>query len=153
MLKMKPTKSSKNGEIRIVGLSNFPASANIAAAHVIVKPGGLRELHWHPNADEWQYYIQGKGRMTVFFNKATARTQDFAGGDVGYIPQTLGHYVENTGDTDLIFLEMFKAPRYQDLSFNEWISHLPSKLVTAHLDISGETLVAIPKRNFGVLPE
>jgi oxalate decarboxylase len=22
-----------------------------------IKPGGMRELHWHPNADEWQYYI------------------------------------------------------------------------------------------------
>jgi oxalate decarboxylase len=152
MLKMKPSRSSKSGEIRIVDSSNFTASANIAAAHVIVKPGGLRELHWHPNAAEWQYYIQGKGRMTVFFNAAAAMTQDFTAGDVGYIPQTLGHYVENTGDTDLIFLEMFKATRYQDLSFNDWITHLPPELVTAHLDISNETLAAIPKGNFGALP-
>jgi len=34
-------------------------------AMVTVHPGGLRELHWHPNADEWQYFISGKGRMTV----------------------------------------------------------------------------------------
>jgi oxalate decarboxylase len=54
MLKMKPSKSSKSGELLIVDSSNFSASANIAAAHVIVKPGGLRELHWHPNADEWK---------------------------------------------------------------------------------------------------
>jgi oxalate decarboxylase len=153
MLKMKPTKSSKSGEVRIVDSSHFPASANIAAAHVIVKPGGLREMHWHPNADEWQYYVQGKGRMTVFFNAAAARTQDFTAGDVGYVPQTLGHYIENIGETDLIFLEMFKAPRYQDLSFNDWITHLPPELVTAHLEISNETLAAIPKRDFGVLPE
>lgn len=152
MLKMKPTKSTKSGEVRIVDSSSFHASANIAAAHVTVKPGGMRELHWHPNADEWQYYIQGKGRMTVFFNASAARTQDFTAGDVGYIPQTLGHYIENTGDTDLVFLEMFKAPHYQDISFNDWITHLPPELVTAHLDISNETLAAIPKGNFGVLP-
>jgi oxalate decarboxylase/phosphoglucose isomerase-like protein (cupin superfamily) len=78
-------------------------------AHVTLKPGALRELHWHPNADEWQYYIQGSGRMTVFFNRATSRTTDFRAGDVGFVPQTLGHYVENTGDTDLVFLEMFKG--------------------------------------------
>jgi oxalate decarboxylase len=152
MMKMKPTKSTKSGEIRIVGSSTLHASADIAAAHVTVKPGGMREMHWHPNADEWQYYIQGKGRMTVFFNAATARTQDFTAGDVGYIPQTLGHYIENTGDTDLVFLEMFKAPHYRDISFNDWITHLPPELVTAHLDISNETLAAIPTGNFGVLP-
>jgi oxalate decarboxylase len=64
----------------------------------------------------------------------------------------LWHYVENTGDTDLIFSEMFRARRYKDLSFNDWITHLPPELVTAHLDISNETLAAIPKGNFGVLP-
>lgn len=28
---------------------NFPASKTIAATFVTLKPGGLRELHWHPN--------------------------------------------------------------------------------------------------------
>jgi oxalate decarboxylase len=39
----------------------------------------------------------------AFLNAADAMTQDFTAGDVGYIPQTLRHYVENTGDTDPIF--------------------------------------------------
>jgi len=55
-----------HGEARVVDGKNFPVSRKIAAALVTVKPGGLRELHWHPNASEWQYYIQGSGRMTVF---------------------------------------------------------------------------------------
>ena len=35
---------------------------------------------------------------------------DFEAGDVGYVQKTLPHYIENTGDTDLNFLEMFKSP-------------------------------------------
>jgi oxalate decarboxylase len=81
----------------VVDTRNFPVSNTIAAAHVVVKPGGLRELHWHQNADEWQYYIQGQARMTVFFNGSKARTADFNAGDVGVVPKTLGHYIENTG--------------------------------------------------------
>ena len=127
------------GALRIVDSSNFPAAANIAMAHVTLKPGALRELHWHPNADEWQYYIQGSGRMTVFFNRATSRTTDFRAGDVGFVPQTLGHYVENTGDTDLVFLEMFKAPRFQDISPNDWLTHIPPELVIEHPGISQQT--------------
>src|SRR5262249_357296 len=63
MMEMPPQKRSQMGAVRVVDSSNFPAAANIAMAHVTLKPGGLRELHWHPNADEWQYYIQGRGRM------------------------------------------------------------------------------------------
>lgn len=152
MLEMRPQKSTRSGEVRIVDSTNFPAAANIAMAHVTLKPGGLRELHWHPNANEWQFFIQGNGRMTLFHNKASARTADFTAGDVGFVPVTLGHYIENTGDGDLVFLEMFKAPRYQDISLNDWLTHIPPELVIEHLGISEQTLEAIPKNNIAVLP-
>ena len=63
----------------------------------------MRELHWHPNASEWQFYIAGNARMTVFFPVDNARTMDFNANDVGYIPSNAPHYIENTGDTDLVF--------------------------------------------------
>lgn len=95
---------------------------------------GLRELHWHPNADEWQYFISGKGRMTVVATGNKARTMDFQAGDVGYVGKSLLHYVENTGDTDLVFLEMFKSSNYQDLSPAEWLAHTPPELVMAQMN-------------------
>jgi oxalate decarboxylase len=147
------TKKTKGGEVKIVDSSKFKVSATIAAAIVTVHPGGIRELHWHPNADEWQYYIAGQGRMTVFATGGRARTMDFQAGDIGYIQKTLPHYVENTGNTDLKFLEMFKSSFYQDLSLNEWLAHTPAELVLAHLGIDRATLEAIPKSEIVVLPE
>jgi oxalate decarboxylase len=149
---MAPTTKASFGEVRVVDSRNFSVATTIAAAHVIVKPGGLRELHWHQNADEWQYYIQGKGRMTVFFNGSKARTADFTAGDVGYVPKTFGHYVENTGTTDLIFLEMFKTARFMDLSLSQWVRNVPPELVIQHLGISEDTLRAIPKRKPLITP-
>ena len=149
---MTPTFQRSSGEVRVVDSRNFPVSNTIAAAHVVVKPGGLRELHWHQNADEWQYYIQGKGRMTVFFNGSKARTADFAAGDVGLVPKTLGHYVENTGNTDLIFLEMFRTDKFEDLSLSEWVRNAPPELVMGHLGISADTLRKIPKEKAVLLP-
>src|SRR5205807_3464551 len=113
-MEMPPTLKTKGGDVRIVDSSNFKVSTT-AMALVTVHPGGLRALHWHPNADEWQYYISGKGRMTVVATGNKARTMDFQAGDVGYVQKTLLHYVENTGDRDLVFLEMFKSSFYQDL--------------------------------------
>jgi oxalate decarboxylase len=146
------TQRTRGGEVRVIDSSLFNASTTIAAAIVTVHPGGMRELHWHPNADEWQYYISGKGRMTVFATGSRARTADFEAGDVGYVQQTLPHYIENTGDTDLRFLEMFKSSFYQDLSLSEWLSHTPPELVMAHLKIDKATLDAMPKDKLVIVP-
>jgi oxalate decarboxylase len=150
-MEMPPAKQTKGGEVRIVDSGNFKVSTT-AMAMVTVHPGGMRELHWHPNADEWQYFIAGKGRMTVVATGNKARTMDFQEGDVGYVEKTLLHYIENTGDTDLIFLEMFKSDHYQDLSFSEWLAHTPSELVMAHLHIDKATFDAIPKNGAVVTP-
>jgi len=146
------TKRTKGGEVRIVDSKNFKASTTMAAAIVTVRPGGLRELHWHQNADEWQYFISGKGRMTVMAAAGKSRTMDFEAGDVGYVQQTVPHYVENTGDTDLVFLEMFKSGAYQDLSLSEWLAHTPPELVRAHLHIDQATFDAMPKDRTVVAP-
>lgn len=156
--KMQPTYQTASGIVKVVDTSNFPVPTTgmpantIAAAHVTVKPGGLRELHWHQNADEWQYYIQGSARETVFFNGAKARTADFNAGDIGLVPRTFGHYIENVGATDLIFLEMFKADRFMDLSVSQWMTHAPPELIEKHLGISQDLLSRIPKSKTPVMP-
>ena len=147
MQAMAPTKKTAGGEVRIVDSKNFPAAKNIASALVTVRPGGMREMHWHPNASEWQFYIAGKGRMTVFMPPGNARTMDFNANDVAFIPAVAGHYIENTGDTDLIFLEMFKADQYVDFSMNNWIRSLPPEIVTSHLNIDEATIRKIPAKN------
>src|SRR3984885_6696392 len=115
---MAPTKERAGGEVRIVDKKAFPAT-DIAASIVRLKPGGMRELHWHPNADEWQYYVSGKARMTVFQAGGKARTFDFQAGDVGYIKMSRPHYIENTGTEELVFLEVFPTGIYQDISAAE----------------------------------
>jgi oxalate decarboxylase len=148
---MKPTKTTKGGEVKIIDSKVFPVTP-ISAALVRLKPGGLRELHWHPNADEWQYYISGKGRMSVFIADSRARTMDFEEGDVGYLLQSTPHYIENTGDTDLVFLEMFKSPTYEDISLGEWMAHTPHQLMDQHLRVGKPMLDAIPKEEMVIVP-
>jgi len=148
---MKPTKVTRGGEVKIIDSKTFPVTP-ISAAIVTLKPGGLRELHWHPNADEWQYYITGKGRMTVFVGGATARTMDFEEGDVGYVPVSNPHYIENTGDADLVFIEMFRSSEYQDISLAEWMAHTPHLLVNQHLGVTTSMLDSIPKQETVVTP-
>ena len=149
---MKPTKVSKGGEVKIVDRKVWPAT-NIAAAIVRLKPGGLREMHWHPNEDEWQYYVSGRARMTVFAAGGRARTMDFEEGDVGYIGKSAPHYIENTGEADLLFIEVFPTPLYEDISLAEWLAHTPSRLVDQHLAVGEDMLRKISKREAVIVPE
>ncbi len=145
MLAQEPIKVA-GGQVRITDSTNFPGSTTIAAALVEIEPGGMRELHWHPNADEWQYYLSGQGRMAVFASSGKARTFDYQAGDVGYVPFAMGHYVQNTGDDTLRFLEMFRSNRFADVSLAQWLALTPPELVQAHLHLDQQTLAALSAR-------
>lgn len=151
MLAQEPIRT-KSGTVRITDSSIFPVSTTIAAALVEVQPGGMRELHWHPNVDEWQYYIQGQARMGVFGASGQARTFDFLAGDVGYVPFAMGHYIENTGDTTLRFLEMFKSSYYADVSLDQWMALTPPELVEAHLKLGPQVMDVLRKKKAPVVP-
>ncbi|KXT06405.1 hypothetical protein AC578_6065 [Pseudocercospora eumusae] len=125
------------GTIQIFDSRNFPISSTIAASVVTIKPGGLRELHWHPTVQEWVYFAQGQARATVFMGNAAARTFDFAAGDTAVFPDNSGHYVENTSETeDLIWIEIFKADRIADISLTQWLALTPAPYVAQSLNIS-----------------
>lgn len=151
MMAQEPIRT-KSGTVRITDSSVFPASKTIAAALVEVEPGGLRELHWHPNTDEWQYYISGQARMGVFAASGQARTFDFQAGDVGYAPFAMGHYVENTGPTTLRFLEIFKSNYYADLSLNQWMALTPPELLKVHLNLDQQVTSALSKAKIPIRP-
>ena len=144
--------SNSGGAIQIADSTNFPISKTVAAALVTIEPGGMREMHWHPNADEWQYYLRGKARMTVFNTGPKATTTDFRAGDVGVVRRNLGHYVENTGGDVLQFVELFRSDHYEEVSLTNWLSHVPPDLVMQHLNIDAETLARFPRERQGVVP-
>ncbi|KZZ84013.1 oxalate decarboxylase family bicupin [Bacillus sp. SJS] len=150
LLKQKPL-ITPGGSVRIVDSSNFPISKTIAAAIVEVEPGAMRELHWHPNNAEWQYYLTGKGRMTVFTGNGTARTFDYQAGDVGYVPFAAGHYIQNTGSETLWYLEIFKSDRFADLSLNQWMALTPEQIVQSNLNATRELMNSLRKEKWPVV--
>ncbi|MCY8055192.1 oxalate decarboxylase [Bacillus inaquosorum] len=150
LLEQEPIES-EGGKVYIADSTNFTVSKTIASALVTVEPGAMRELHWHPNTHEWQYYISGKARMTVFASDGHARTFNYQAGDVGYVPFAMGHYVENIGDEPLVFLEIFKDDHYADVSLNQWLAMLPEKFVQAHLDLGKDFTDVLSKEKHPVV--
>ena len=112
---MTPTYENDYGSVKIIDSRNFAASSKIAAAIVRVKPGGLREMHWHPNVSEWQYWIQGHGRMAVFNAEENTGTVDFNANDDGFVPEMADHYVENTGRKISSSSKCVRPPSFRNL--------------------------------------
>ena len=144
MMAQEPQRT-KFGTVRVTDTRNFPISDQVAAALVEIEPGAMRELHWHPMADEWQYWIAGTARMGVFMSGGKARTFDMHAGDVGFVPKSSGHWIENTGDTAARYLELFPADRYSDVSAQQWLALTPPELVEAHLHLPAGTVQAMRK--------
>ncbi|CCM04232.1 uncharacterized protein FIBRA_06399 [Fibroporia radiculosa] len=133
------------GSVKIADSTVFPVSTSISVADVTVEPGGMRELHWHPTQDEWTYYLGGAARVTVFASSSTARTYNYEAGDIGFVPATYGHYVENIGNDTLHFLEIFNTAVYADVSLNQWLALTPPAMVEAHLGLSQNTMDLLTK--------
>jgi oxalate decarboxylase/phosphoglucose isomerase-like protein (cupin superfamily) len=133
MLVQEPLKTS-GGNVRITDSTNFPLSKTVAAAHLDIQPGALREMHWHPNADEWSFFIRGRARVTIFAAEGNARTFDYMAGDVGIVPKNMGHFIENLSDDEpLEILEIFRADKFQDFSLFQWLGETPKRMVADHL--------------------
>lgn len=138
------------GEERIVDSHDFPISNTITGVILTLQPGGLRELHWHPNADEWQYYISGRARVGIFGAHGRSKTEEFAPGQVGFIKQGFGHYIEQVGPEPTRVLITFNAPEYQEISLSTWLSNNPAQLIADNFGLSLEQVARMPKSRLAI---
>lgn len=135
-------KPYSGGTVKTIDSRNFPVTT-LSALIIEIQPGGLREMHWHPDADEWQYYVAGEARMTVFDATSKARTFNYRAGDVGFVPRTLGHYIENTGSAPVTVINVFNSRICSDISLNRWMALTPPDLVRGHLNLNDTVMAAL----------
>ncbi|THH09032.1 hypothetical protein EW145_g2308 [Phellinidium pouzarii] len=142
-LSQAPATPLAGGSMKVFDPSVFPIATTIVGTLVTVEPGGMRR--WHPTQPEWSYFISGQARMTLYAASQNARTFDFQVGEIGYVPPSFGHFVENTGNTTLQFLELFNSDVVEDVSMQQWLALTPPALVKAHLGFDDATIAALNK--------
>jgi len=130
----------------------FPNNSSLTSALMTLKPSAFRELHWHPNADEWQYVISGSGRLTLFGSHGRVKTMDYDRGKVAFVKQGYGHYIENTGNEEMKLLILFNSPNYQEIALSAWLAANPVQLVADHFGVNPSLVADLPKRRLGIAP-
>ncbi|HEX4588827.1 MAG TPA: cupin domain-containing protein [Gemmataceae bacterium] len=127
-----PRVNNKGGRLWVVDSTKFPISKTVTGAVLELDPGALRELHWHPTADEWQYVLDGQVSISVFGANGRFRAETFEKGDVGYVPQGYGHSLENVGDKLCRVLIGFNSGIYEDIDLTEWIGANPPDVLATN---------------------
>jgi oxalate decarboxylase len=147
LLAQVPHASYPSGREWRVDSSRFPISKTITGVILDLDPGGLRELHWHPNADEWQYVISGKVAVTLFGSHGRFRVEMLEQGDVGYIPQGYGHSIENVGDGPCRVLIGFNSGTYEAIDLSQWIAGNPADVLATNFSQSADLFAKFPNHD------
>ena len=152
LLAMEPWRFA-GGSLRIASSAEFPISRTMTGAVMEIEPEAVREMHWHPNADEWQYVLGGAARMTVFASLGKASTVDLAAGDVGYAPMGYGHYIESTGDEPLRMLLAFNSGTYEEIGLSSWLAANPRQVVATNLGLADDVAARLARDETFIAPE
>ena len=145
----------EKSEGRVVGKSTakeatvkqLPISKGIAGVSMALEPGGMRELHWHATAAEWEYVFAGQVRVSLFGANGRYRTETLEQGDVGYVPQGYGHSLENVGDKPCRVLIGFNSGVYEDIDLSEWIAANPPDVLATNFGKPASLFEQFPKKD------
>jgi len=150
-LDMQPPRIFPGGREYIVSSKEFPIQTTLTAVHMQLQPGALQELHWHPHADEWQFFVRGRARIGVFGSHSRTRIEEFGPNDVGFIQQGFGHYIEQIGDEPTEIIILFNSGVYESITLANWIGGNPVSLLESNFGIPKSMIDQLPKRETGIL--
>jgi oxalate decarboxylase len=147
LLSQKPFETFDGGlEWRVDG-SHFPISTTMTGVILEMEAGALRELHWHPNASEWQYALKGKFSVTMFGAKGRWREETINTGDVAYIPQGYGHSIENIGDERASILIVFNSGHYQTIDLSQVLAGNPADVLATNFSQHASCFDKFPRKD------
>jgi oxalate decarboxylase len=147
LLEQQPHRIYEGGKEWRVDSTNFPISKTVTGVILELEPGALRELHWHPSADEWQYVFEGNISVTMFGSHSRHRIETLEKGDVAYIPQGYGHSIENVGDKKCRVLIGFNSGVYETIDLSQWIAGNPLDVLATNFSKPASLFEQFPHKD------
>jgi oxalate decarboxylase len=141
-----PTVESRGGKVSLGNANNFGTLSGLACYLLTLKPKGIREPHWHPNAAELDYVISGRGRMTIFSPGDNVDTFEVGTGEIVFIPSAYFHYIENVnGSEDMQFAVFFNHERPEDIGISGALGAYSNEVLGSVFGLQPKILDALPK--------
>lgn len=132
LMQSSPRLANAGGTVYTAAQQEF-AIAAMASSVMRLQPGSMQQLHWHTNANEWHYVVQGKVAFTLFGPDKHLAVAELGPGDCAYIPSNAGHSVKNIGETASEVISVLDTPRYEEAGLSDWLRSAPVHLLANNL--------------------
>ena len=144
----------KGGREWRVDSTRFPISTTITGVVLDLEPGGLRELHWHPTSDEWQYVIEGQVSVTMFGSHGRFRTETLERGRRRLHPARLRPLDrEHRQRRPAAILIGFNTGHYEAIDLSQWIAGNPVEILATNFGQPASVIEKFPKKRVFIAPE
>ena len=132
------------GTFRLATVDEWPVSKSMSGGVMTIRPGQMRKFHWNVNANEWHFYLKGKGQVALFGSGGRGKVAEFNPGDVAYIPMGFGHAIKNVGDDDLEIIQTWDNGKFEEIDLDAWIKASPNYLVSNNFaGVPAETITKL----------
>jgi oxalate decarboxylase len=141
-----PKRVQAGGWARQVNTELFPISKDIAGVNMRLGPGGIRELHWHQQA-EWAVVTYGHCRVTTLDVEARPYVADVKAGDLWYFPAGLPHSLQGLGPDGTEFVLAFDngaSGEFNTLLVSDWFAHTPPEVLAKNFRVHVDAFKNIP---------
>ncbi|CUI17776.1 Cupin 1 family protein [Candidatus Protochlamydia naegleriophila] len=124
-----PQKQTTGGSRTDVTQQELAVLKGISLSLLRLHPKGIREPHWHPNANELSYCLEGRALMTVFSPGAVHDTFVIEPGALAFVPMGSIHHIENIGEEPVKLLICFDHEMPEDLNLSSSVAVMPSEIL------------------------
>jgi oxalate decarboxylase len=138
--------SSNGGALHVASAREFPMSSTMSAMFLKLKPGAVQQPHWHANANEWQYVVKGRNRVTLFATDKRMAVAELGPGDCAYLPRGCGHSIENIGNEESETVGVWDSGTFSESTLADWLAHAPRHLLANNLAMHESAVPHFEKR-------
>lgn len=133
--------SGEGGKEYAVRQEQMLATLTMSGGRIELDEGAMRELHWHTNADELHYVLEGCVKNIVHSNKnfPADKPEEYTicAGDIGYVPKQFVHYLEAVGGPATV-IATFNHPSWGTQGLSGMMSVTPAHITASTLNTSEE---------------
>jgi oxalate decarboxylase len=114
----KPYFADQAGSLTRVDANDMHRMKRLSIRRLQLSPGGIREPHWHTNANELGYCLRGEHLVTIAANHSTRHSFTISPGEMFFVPSGALHHVENNGSQEGEIILGFSHERPEDFGLS-----------------------------------
>src|SRR5271154_935000 len=134
----------EGGWAREVTARELPVATTLAGVNMRLKPGGIREMHWHKEA-EWAFMLAGRARITAVDEQGRTFIDDVGEGDLWNFPSVIPHSIQGLED-GCEFLLVFDSGSFSEnetFLITDLFKHTPRDVLAKNFGVPEDAFARV----------